>query len=96
MGRSLVVLLRNQLDHVVNAEDSYGCLGGKTDRVDLGYHWFQHSGLQVVSGNSLGQVQAAVFQIQLLLVSFSLLLGSSVQGSQFRDQLSGVLSSIDS
>lgn len=95
MGGGFGLLLGHELDHIVDSEDSDGSLGGETEGVDLRDHGLQDSSLQVVTRGSLGQIQTTVFEVQSLLVVLAILLGSSMQSSQLRDQLSGILSSID-
>ena len=85
MWRGLVFLLGHQLHHIVNPQDGYSRLSCKSDRVDLGDHWLKDSGLQIVPGSTLGQIQTAVFQLESLGFGFSLLLRGSMKGPQFRN-----------
>ena len=83
--RGLVFLLGHQLHHIVDPQYGYSSLSCKSNRVDLRYHWLKDTGLQIVSGSTLGQIQSAVFQLQSLWLGFSLLLRGGVKGSQFRN-----------
>ena len=85
MWGSLVLLLRNKLDHIVDSQDGNGSLSCKSQGVNLGNHWLQNSCLQVVPWGALGQVQTAVLELQSLWLSLTLLLGGGVQGSQLRN-----------
>lgn len=49
--------LREQFDEVVDAEDGDGGLGGKLEAFGLDHGGFVHTGLLVVSGFAVHQVQ---------------------------------------
>jgi hypothetical protein len=95
MCSCLFTLFGGQFDHIVNPQDGNGSLSGEFDGVDLRDHRLQHSCSQVVAALALQQVQTAVFEIETGRVLLIGLLGSSVQGTQFGDKLSCVLSSVN-
>jgi len=64
----LLLLLRGiQLDHIINAQNSNGSLGGKTQALNLGDRWLYHTSGHVVTDLATDQVHATVLQVRLLL-----------------------------
>lgn len=91
VSRHLIFLLGCKFYHVIDAEDSDGGFGGKSDRVDFWHHWFDHSSLQVISWLPVDEIKSTILQVTLFLVHLPILLWRCVQGSQLGYELGGIL-----
>ena len=58
VGATLLVILGDELDHVVDAQNGDGRLRGKLQRLHLGHGRLEHTGLPVVTHDAGHQVQA--------------------------------------
>jgi len=90
-------LLRvDELDHIINSEDSDGGLGSELERLDLGHSGLEHTSLQVVAGLSGDQIETRVDQVSFLSVGRVGLLGSVVEHAKLGNQVGGVLGGVHS
>ncbi len=90
----LIPLLRGELNHVINSENSDGSFSSKSDRVDFRNHRLKHTCLKVISWFTINQIKPTEFQLYFLGISFALFLRSCVKSSQLWDQLSSIFCSI--
>lgn len=92
--RLLFSSLRLKLDEVVDSEDGDGRLGGELQRLYLRDRGFEDTGQHVVPEGAVGEIQAVVLEVLVLLVA-RVGLARVVIGPQLGNQVRGVLGRVD-
>ena len=88
----VALLLGVELDHVVDAEDGDGGLGGEAEALDLGDGGLEDAGVEVVADFARGEVETR--ELEGLGVVVSLLRGR-VTRAELRHELDRVLRGVD-
>jgi hypothetical protein len=99
----ILLSLRIQLNHGINAHDGNAGLDGALELLDLAHAGLQHAGLEAVVDASLHQVEAVVpiglllgdFFLGLVGIAFLYALRDRMADSQLGNELGGVFGCVD-